>query len=237
MRRPNTRPTVIYWLVDVRPGRHATPFYCGKTVDPKQRLRRHLKSAEKPGRLQRDLYFRIMVCGNYIEMRVMEIVPHTEDWCVRERHWIAIIRHCFRAVNATDGGAGMPGIVMSQEAVAKSAAAKRGKPRSSETRAKLRAANLGKKQSPETIEKRASSLRGQKLSPERAANLRAANLGKKHSPETIEKIRTREIGPEWRARMSSSHTGKRHSPETLAKMRAAQQQRRNNERNMSAVHG
>jgi len=81
-----------------------------------------------------------------------------------------------------------------------------GKPLSLEHRAKISAANLGKRHSPET-----------------RAKMRAANLGKWVSPETRSKISAAQIG-------KRNSLGYRHSPETRANMSAAQLKRRNEEK-------
>lgn len=88
------------------------------------------------------------------------------------------------------------------EAIEKTAAAKRGKPRDFATREKLRLANTGKKQSAETIAKRTEKLVGRKRSAETIEKIRAAKLGVPRSAETIAKM-----------------TGWKHTPESLHKMR------------------
>ncbi len=60
------------------------------------------------------------------------------------------------------------------EAIKRSADAKRGKPRTVETRARLAEANKGKKQSPETVAKRVAKIRGRKQSAEHIAKRAAA---------------------------------------------------------------
>lgn len=73
-----------------------------------------------------------------------------------------------------------------------------------ETRAKMSAAKLGKKQPPELVEKRAAANRGKKRSEQALANMRAAQnrpevkakvirTGFKHSEETRQKIREKAL--------------------------------------------
>ena len=84
-------------------------------------------------------------------------------------------------------------------------------PLAPETKAKLAAANTGKKRSPETKAKQSAAHTGKKQSPEAIAKTAAANTGKKHSPEA-------------KAKMSAAHTGKKRGPEsaeTKAKKSAA----------------
>lgn len=77
-------------------------------------------------------------------------------------------------LNLSTGGVSGGRWRMAPESVRKSAEAKRGKPRSPETRAKLSAANLGQKPSVETLRKRSEALRGKKQSPEWIAKRVAA---------------------------------------------------------------
>lgn len=67
---------------------------------------------------------------------------------------------------------------------------------SEETRAKQRAAKLGKKRTPEEIEKIRIASTGRKMSAEGIAKSAAARTGKKRTPEQ-------------RARMSAAHKGKK----------------------------
>jgi hypothetical protein len=76
-----------------------------------------------------------------------------------------------------------------------------------ETRAKMRAAKLGKKQKPEHVAKRAASQTGLKRTPETRANIRAGQ------------------SPEARAKMSAAAKGRTKSAETRAKMAASQRAR------------
>lgn len=80
--------------------------------------------------------------------------------------------------NATSGGEGVSGLVMSEEA-----------------REKMRLRKLGKKQTPEQIEKRIAPLRGRKQPPDAIEKSAKHRRGRKHSAEAKEK-------------MSASHKGK-----------------------------
>ena len=82
-----------------------------------------------------------------------------------------------------------------------------------ETRAKLRASNIGVKRSPETCAAISAAKKGKKHSPEHCAAISDANIGKKRKPFT----------PEHRASMAAAKKGKKHSPETCAAMSAARQ--------------
>lgn len=124
MRRKITTPTYIYWLVDVRPETltrfpNGRPFYCGKTIrEPSYRLACHVTISRRfPSRL---ISKRLHECGNDVRITVVEIVPFDTDWAARERRWIQILRHAFPGgANVTDGGAGSPGYVHTEEACRK----------------------------------------------------------------------------------------------------------------------
>lgn len=209
----NTRPTSIYWLIDIRPETLATapkgrPFYCGKTVYPlKVRLNNHRRYAENHP--SRPLSICINTCAKHLQISAMEIVPPGSDWIVRERHWIALLRGSFPGVvNVSDGGAGAPGNVHSIETRAKISAAITGKKRSIETRMRISAAQRGKPGKGLSSEARAkvsAARKGVKFSDEHRAKLSAINTGKKQSVE-------------HRAKIGAAHKGRRKSTEHRTKI-------------------
>lgn len=215
-RTKNTRDTLIYWILDTRPEKmvkwpFGEPFYCGKTVArPNTRLSGHRRNALLwPGR---ETSKRILECGEHLTLKIMETVPIGSDWTTREKHWIKILRFSFDATNIADGGSGVPGYVQSAEAIAKTRAAKIGKPRSAETRAKLSAALKGRKLSPEMRAQRGN------VSVETRAKIRAALKGRPPSANSY--------SAEARAKISASKKGKPRSPETIAKICETKRQRR-----------
>lgn len=130
-RRKNTRPTIIYWLLDTRPEIIAKgwligePFYCGKTVDTTER-RLHGHRADAATRPFGKVSARILECGDFVRIETMEIVPPDQDWCERERHWISVIRFSFPdSVNVSDGGSRSPGWVPTAEQIARTVAGTR----------------------------------------------------------------------------------------------------------------
>jgi hypothetical protein len=127
-------------------------------------------------------------------------------------------------VNLTDGGDGVSGYIPTKKEIERRRRAflgntySKGRKKtpeeiearrlfkhSPETRAKIGAAQLGKKYSPDIRAKMSAAKLGWKPSPEAIAKTRAANLGRKHSPETREKVRAAKLGgkysPEARAKM------------------------------------
>lgn len=242
VRRPNTRPTLIYWLIDTRTNQ---PFYCGKTVNSAhQRFLNHKSEAVKG---TRKVHARVRECGEHFRIQVMETVSPDRDWSDREKQWIRLLRSLFPDnCNTADGGAGAPGRVLSEKTKAKLSARFKGKPmHSDETKAKLAAIGTGRKYSAETIEKRRKKMKGRKLTPEQRAAISARSKarfagpdgarlreeisrrrkGVKASEETRAKLsaakRGRKLTPEQCAAISARHTGRKMSAEAVAKSVAA----------------
>lgn len=105
-------------------------------------------------------------------------------------------------VNMTDGGEGAFGHIKSAENRAKLRAANLGKKKSPEARLKMRLAKLGKPQSAEHRKNRAKALRGKKRSPEAIEKTRRGLIGKKKGPQS----------PEHRQNISASNRGRKLTP-------------------------
>lgn len=235
-RRPNTSSTNIYWLIDVRPvtlGIHPNgkPFYCGKTIkEPVIRLQGHRVDARRAS--NKPIAKRLRECGSYVRIDIVEVVPVCDDWCERERFWIATLRHFHPdCVNVQRGGEGTPGLIHSDESRAKMSAARKGKPLgpfSAKHCANISLANKGRKAAPFSVEHRASlsasgkgriisdewrsklsaAAKGRKLSAEHRAKVGQAGRGRKQSNETIAKrnltMSAIRATPEYRAKMSAA---------------------------------
>lgn len=153
--------------------------------------------------------------------------------------------------NQTDGGEGYanPSPQARARASTRTTAQLRGHTVSAETRAKLRAANLGRKDTPEVIEKRRLATVGKKRTAEFSVALSARNKGNRHaagriisdesrekhsawqrgrkmSPEAVAKSAASRIGMRFtdqhRANVSAALKGRKQSPEHTAKVAAAQ---------------
>lgn len=211
IRRKETRPTSIYWLVD---NRHSVPFYCGKTVlSLDHRLACHKREAAKG---TRRVHVKMRDCGNSVSIHQVELVPIEGDWSVREKRWIFLLRHMNPdCCNTADGGAGATGRIVTAEQRAVLSAMFKGKStHTPEVRAKLSAIGTGRKRTAESVAKSAAGLKGRKQSPEHVAKVVAANKGKKRKP----------MGPrtaEDRAKISRGNAGKVRTPEMRANIRAA----------------
>jgi len=123
-----------------------------------------------------------------------------EDW------WIELLKSQDRGRGYNLRSAERP--TMAEETRAKLRAANIGKSLSDEHRAKLSAARRGKVQSKETREKRSAALKGHSISVEAREKIGAAHRGKVMSEAA-------------KAKMSASRQGKKHSDETKAKMSAS----------------
>jgi hypothetical protein len=215
-RIPNTRPTSIYWLIDIRPETisagwiNGKPFYCGKTIEEtNRRLIGHRFVAKRyPNRLTSK---RIVACGAHVRIQTMEIVPFADNWQAREKRWIWLLRGSFSdTTNVSDGGDGVPGMIPSEKTRAKISAGRKGWSPSDETRARMSAAKqrmssetrakigvISRNRSPETRARMSASALNR--SPEYRLKISIAKRGKPHSDET-------------RAKISASLTGKRRKP-------------------------
>jgi hypothetical protein len=218
-RRKDDRSTTIYWIFDTRLSPVGVPFYCGKTVfSLSRRFKTHIRDAVRGA--DRPLHSRLRECGDFVCIQAMEIVPATQDWTLREKHWIAILRHAFGSVNVADGGAGPTGFVHRE-----STKQKLRRSLSPETRAKISAANKGRKQSPEWIAKRTSKRIGMRASDETRAKIGAAHRGKEISKEQRAKLsiagRGRKQSTAEIERRTVSLKGMRRSAEVRARMSAS----------------
>lgn len=180
-RQKPTRPTKIYWLVDMRPEMIAAgwpnglPFYCGKTDRAiNARLYEHKRDAVRhPYGLVGP---RLALCGDNVRIQAMEVVPVGGPWHERERRWIWVLEaHFPDTCNVSKGGDGASGVVRSAEFRANASARRKGIPLSPETRAKLSAANKGKKASKETREKLAANTKARWESDEYRAKMTAVS--------------------------------------------------------------
>jgi len=106
--------------------------------------------------------------------------------------------------------------------VLRTAGSRRGMKHSEETKAKLRAAHLGKIMSPESREKMRQNNLGRVVSEETRRKISAFNKGKKLSAEQVEGLRNRLVSQETRAKIAAALTGHKYSEESKQKMRQAQ---------------
>lgn len=111
--------------------------------------------------------------------------------------------------NFTNGGEGVSGLVMSEEARAKMAAAKIGKKQSPEVVAKRIAPLIGRKQTADAIARSAEKRRGRKASAETRRKLSEAHKGKVVSKETREVLSRAHKGKPWSQARRDAHNRKK----------------------------
>jgi len=99
--------------------------------------------------------------------------------------------------NRTNGGDGVSGLKMSDEAKAKMSAAKLGKKQKPDVVARRIAPLIGRKQPREAIEMGAEKRRGNPLSAEHKAKISAAHTGKIVSDETRASLSAANKGKPW----------------------------------------
>lgn len=194
MRRKETRPTSIYWLVDTRTN---TPFYCGKTVQ-KIEHRLHKHKSDISVNPHRPISKKLSECKENVRICVVEVVPAADDWTVREKHWIALLRKSFPdVVNIADGGQGVSGYIPTEATRQKLTIVNRRKAADPAFRARLSIACTGRRYSDETKAKVGAAHKGKTISPEHRAILSAAHKGKPKSAEQRAKMSA--SAKAWRA--------------------------------------
>lgn len=146
--------------------------YVGKARNPQRRLASHISSAisgrDKTycGNWKRS----VLSAGSQIVMNVVES-GSGPGWTNAEKTWISFFRTVSdKLTNHTDGGEGFTG------------------KHSSESKKKISAANLGRKQSAASVEKRALARRGWVPSAEWREKMRVSHLGYKLPEEQKLKI-------------------------------------------------
>ncbi len=203
-----------------------TPFYIG--MGQRDRWLQHERLSRRRRNHKDHIIANMLAAGLSIPKAKLRIAL-TKEAIAIEIGLIASIGRMPNGplVNFTSGGEGILGLSpekLAQRSAAVAAAQRRpevnakrsatqtgrkGPPCSDSAKAKLRAANLGKKM-PEHVRtialKNLEGARGRVRSPEEREKIRQSKTGFKHSPATIEKMRR-------------SHAGFKHSPETIMRMR------------------
>lgn len=216
-RQHDTRPTLIYWLIDTRTNQ---PFYCGKTVNSAHQRRLNHKYEAAKG--TRKIHARVRECGEHFRIQVMEKVPYDGDWIAREKHWIYLLRGSFPDnCNSADGGAGAPGRIVTEEQKAHLRALNIGRKHTPEAKAKVSAFLTGRKCSPETVEKRRQKMLGRKMTPEQCAAISERAKARFAGPdrERLLSVFTRKgkvTPPEVREKQSAARRGRKLTPEQCA---------------------
>ena len=210
-------------------------IYVGSSVDLRDRLAGHLRELRRGNHENPRLQNHVNKYG--LDDLVFEVLEEEPNRTLRfglEQLLITALYgdSCFNL--AKDVASSMSGRPHSAAARAKmSVSQKKKAPTTQETRARMRAAHLGKTYgppSPETVAKISRALTGKVLTPEHRANVSAAGMGRVPTADTRAKLRAAKIGQthtaEARAKMSASHKNRPPvSPETRLRMAVSQKLR------------
>lgn len=150
----------------------------------------------------KNIVQKIESSGFGYEVRLVATGLTEDEAFALEKNRISFWREIVDLANKTDGGDGVSGLVMTEEARKKMSERAKGRPGVKSM--------LGKKHSEATRKKMSAAHSGKPKSPEHAAKVGAARRGKtfSHTPET-------------RYKMSSQRRGKNMSDLAKANMRAA----------------
>lgn len=219
------RRRIIYGLTDPKTGEVR---YIGKSSSGMRRPRDHFteSSLKQHARTHKAKWIRkVHASGNACGIVVLEECMDESALNSAEIRWIAHGRaQGWQLTNATDGGEGVTGLRMSEETKAKLSAANKGRKLTDAHRAKMSAAMKDRYFSPEHRARISAAQKGRKLSPERIDQLRQANMGRKNTPEAIAKTaaanRGRKMSDQTKEVLRLANTGRRHPPEIIERIAA-----------------
>lgn len=207
--------TFIYALCE--PGTR-TVRYIGKSNNPAKRLYEHLKISSKKNTHLGHWILRLMKLDAPPELVVLAKVP-TEDWKEEERRYIRSARVLGMAlVNATDGGEGVTQTPEIREKISAKQRGRKGRPHTSESRAKLSAAHTGRIRTPEqceNIRKSKTGLKKPPLTPEHKAKISATMKGRQPPEASLLNLRS----PETIAKRSETMKGRKFTLEHCKNIR------------------
>ncbi len=170
-------PTVfIYALRDPRDG---LIRYIGQTRVGIERVRQHMTPSCRFGYSnlrKREWLTELINLGTKAEIVVLaeclvQDLNDAEVFCIAYFRWIGI-----DIFNMTNGGPGMSGLKMSDEAKAKIGKIRRGMRHSAESKEKMSKSRMGHLVSAETRAKQAKSMKGQKRTPEQRARISTGRM-------------------------------------------------------------
>lgn len=155
-------------------------------------------SRHSRNRFHRAICEKLQKIGSAFEVRIVASGLTEEQAFELERERINFWRNAGADLaNATNGGEGVSGLVMSAEAREKMRLRKLGKKQTAEAIEKRIAPLRGRKQTPEAIEKSAKHRRGKKLSEEHKKKLSLAHTGKTISQEARIALSQANSGKPW----------------------------------------
>lgn len=206
--------TLAYTYMHCRPGQ-PTPFYIGKGVGN--------RAWHKGGR---NKHWHNVVSKNGFDVHVLAQWPSEQEAHEHEIFLIDTFRRMGTELcNVTDGGEGARGRRQTDEAKARISAANRGKRRTEEWRRAAGDRMRGRVVGESERERKRIRMTGIKKTPELIAQYLPALREAMANPDVRAKIseaaKRRIYTVETRARMAEAQRGRRHSPETRAKMSAS----------------
>ncbi len=220
----------VYRLLDLRT-KPPTTVYVGRGSG--KRVLVHIRGRSCNARVK-NLQRKLVAMGMSLAYEILGVFDTHREACDAERGWIMLYRRKEDGgtlYNFTDGGEGMSNPSAETRAKLRGNKNALGAKRAPETRAKLRAARIGKEHTLESRAKMSATRLGKKRSPEAVAKSRAAHLGMKRPPETKAKIGMAKLGnknwlgrqhmPETKEKLRAARLGQKHSLEAKAKMSAA----------------
>jgi hypothetical protein len=203
----------IYGLVDPA---SRTIRYVGISVQPAQRLARHLRRARYQHTHKANWLNALCRRGETPVIMILERGIGKINGAEAEKWWIAHFKLSGADLtNATDGGDGPSGHHQTDATRAKIAAASRGRRHTPEARAKIAAWHTGYKYTAEARAKMSRAHKGKTLPPETVEKMRAAQRRRDHhhhSPEALARI-----AASSRARWATAEFRAKHREAVLAR--------------------
>lgn len=178
----------FYGYIHCRPD--GTPFYVGKGDD--RRLRRvHRANNPHHANIVKKYGAGSILVGS-LECSRESIAFDLERGLIKRLRAMGL-----EITNMTDGGEGVSGFVMSDEAKERMRAKKIGRKLSEEHKAKIGLSQTGKRMSAESKAKTSAARKGMKFSPEHIEKLRLAKIGRKISDLQKAKLSQAILGRCW----------------------------------------
>jgi len=171
----NENRFIVYALMDPETGEIR---YIGKSTRGLKRIFEHFRPSHLIARNHRTNWIKSVISrGVKPEFTILEVAENPESVVILEILAIAHYRSMgFNLVNATDGGEGVAGLVVSDETRKKISRARTGKKGTAHTEAhKLRMSKLrsGVKRSPETIKRISDGRKGKGTGPKSSEHINA----------------------------------------------------------------
>jgi len=209
------RSSGIYAIVNTK-NQH---FYIGSAKNLLQRKSDHFKRLKAGNHENPHLQHAYNRYGsNDFLFVIVEHVDHVKSLILREQYYMDFMTPEYNIARIAGSNLG---VKHTPETIEKF----RRRPRTPETKEKLRLANLGIPPSPKAIENSRAANLGKPRTPKTKEKLRVANIGRKHTPASKAKMSAAKLGkkqsPEHIESRIAPTRGRRKAPESIEKMSAA----------------